>query len=644
MDPEAKLQAEKEGHEFGTFCFKGVDEISEISPDFWKPLKHQMEHLEITYEEGVVKEVPLPLSVKQMIQLQKNDAQAKSIVDKLRKEKDNAKMFILHDGVLCRLWMEEKETFRCTFVPQVLRDPLLVLAHNRNGHNGGRRTYMALKKMYYWQSMKREVFKHCKTCKECMLQNQANTSGEFKHFKVPEVPMQLICMDLVGPIYLVTSRGNHFIVTCIDMLTGFTIAVPIKDKMASTVCDAYRAHVYCIFGGSARILTDNGTEFKNEQMDELCRQLNMKRVYSPVYTPEANGRLEAWHHFFKACVAKHTHGNAAEWDEVVPLAGAAYNFFPCQASGESPFVLMFGRDPITPFAKLLEPAPRYLGDRGGHLKMDLLRKLYLLTAENVKRAREGRNPMEMTRQGNNFKVNDLVLVRDPTSGAFAPHYMPNYRIVAVHAPNRITVRDEKGNETVRRASHLKVCDWKQKITTMVPDQSKYDKFGRSTKLLIHPKDIPNLQFNRKSTNKGEISPDAEISMIRVNITSGRDEYGKIPPKQLPIKVSSDMFTDKEKSVDILDLCEESGEFSPKVQNQVQNQMSVEERVNQSSGSRRGFDKKGNRNTWFYSPMDCVSKWSQALKQGVSNSIGLERLHTPSTTAGESEKPNFSFFL
>ena len=44
------------------------------------------------------------------------------------------------------------------------------------------------------------------------------------------------------------------------MLTGFTIAVPIKDKMAKAVCDAYRAHVYCIFGGSARILTDNGTE------------------------------------------------------------------------------------------------------------------------------------------------------------------------------------------------------------------------------------------------------------------------------------------------------------------------------------------------------------------------------------------------
>ena len=601
-----------------------------------------------------MKEVHLPLSAKQMIQLQKNDAQAKNIVDKLRKEKDNAKMFIMHDGVLCRLWTEEKETFRCTFVPEVLRDPLLVLAHNQYSHNGGQRTYMALKKMYYWPGMKSDVFKHCKTCKECMLQNQANTSGEFKHFKVPKVPMQLICMDLVGPIFPVTSRGNRFILTCIDMLKGFTIAVPIKDKMAKTVCDAYRAHIYCIFGGSARILTDNGTEFENEQMDDLCKQLNVQRVYSPVYTPKANGKLEAWHRFFKACVAKHIRGNAAEWDEVVPLAGATYNFFPCQASGESPFVLMFGRDPITPFAKLLEPAPRYWGDHGGHLKMDLLRKLYLLTAENVKRAREGQDPMETTRQRNDFKVNDLVLVGDPTSGAFAPRYMPNYRIVAIRGPNRVTVRDEKGNESVRRASHLKVCDWKQKVASMTPEHDEYDRFGRSTKLLIHPKDIPNLQFDRKARNKGEISPDAETSMIDMNITSGRDEYGEIPPEQLPIKVSSDLSADKEKSVDILDFCEERGEFPPKVRNWVQNHMfnpskqyiagSVEDHVNQSNSGRCQHDDKDNGNTWFYSPMDCVSKWSKALKQGVTNSVGLEKIHTASTAAGESEKPDFSFFL
>ena len=83
MDPEAKLQPKKEGHEFGTFCFESISENGEISPSVWTPLKDIVEHLEITHDESAVKEVHLPLSTKQIIQLQKNDMEVRNIADKL---------------------------------------------------------------------------------------------------------------------------------------------------------------------------------------------------------------------------------------------------------------------------------------------------------------------------------------------------------------------------------------------------------------------------------------------------------------------------------------------------------------------------------------------------------------------------------
>ena len=112
-----------------------MNESDEISPDFWKPLKESIENIEVTHDENHAKEVKLPLMAEQMIHLQKNDGEARKIVEGLHKERTNAKMFILHEGVLCRLWTEERETFRCVFIPEVLRDPLLMLAHNQNGHN-----------------------------------------------------------------------------------------------------------------------------------------------------------------------------------------------------------------------------------------------------------------------------------------------------------------------------------------------------------------------------------------------------------------------------------------------------------------------------------------------------------------------------
>ena len=105
--------------------------------------------------------------------------------------------------------------------------------------------------------------------------------------------MEFICIDLVGPIHPPSSKGNKYVLTVIDMLTGFTMAVPIWNKNVETICKAYRDHVYCFFRGSSRILMDNCSEFKNQEMKQVCETLRVKHIFSPVYTPESKwtGRM-----------------------------------------------------------------------------------------------------------------------------------------------------------------------------------------------------------------------------------------------------------------------------------------------------------------------------------------------------------------
>ena len=55
----------------------------------------------------------------------------------------------------------------------------------------------------------------------------------------------------MGPIHPPSSQGNRYVLTVIDMLTGFTMLTPIKDKDADTICDAYRDNIYCTFGVAA---------------------------------------------------------------------------------------------------------------------------------------------------------------------------------------------------------------------------------------------------------------------------------------------------------------------------------------------------------------------------------------------------------
>ena len=455
---------------------------------------------------------------KQLQQLQKNDTYCRDVARKLHKDIELQKIFIKEEGVLYRLWIEDGRTFKCILVPQVLQDFMIILAHDYSSHNGSRRTYNCLKRQYYWPGIRKQIFRHCKKCKECVLQNQGQTEKSFGHFDLPDLPMEFICMDLVGPIHPLSSRGNKYVLTVIDMLTGFTIAVPIKNKNAETICDTYRDNIYCVFGGSSRMLTDNGSEFKNKEMQEVCDTLGLKHIFSPVYTPQSNGRLEGWHRFFKACIAKHIRGGGVEWDELVPLAVSAYNFFPCQSSKESPFVLMFGRDPITPIAKLLEPKPRYYGERGAALKMDTLRRLYMIVVQNIRKAREKLPKKE--EKPHQFKVNDMVLVKDPDTAVFEPRYQTNFRVTAIFGNNRIEVQDERGHKSVRRSAHVKYIDPSEKVEKQLLSEQVVKNYRRSSKLLLAEKDIPDLHFDIKDKKeKGDSSEQTEVMEI-IDVTTG----------------------------------------------------------------------------------------------------------------------------
>ena len=148
------------------------------------------------------------------------------------------------------------------------------------------------------------------------------------HFDVATFPMQFISMDLIGEFHPPTSKKHRYALTVICMLTGYVFCVPLKTKTAEEVIQAYIDHIYAKFGGSLKILSDNGTEFKNKLFEQIAKELGVDyKLYTPPYHPTSNGRIEGFHAFLKACIAKHV-APQLEWDALIPLACAAYNFIP----------------------------------------------------------------------------------------------------------------------------------------------------------------------------------------------------------------------------------------------------------------------------------------------------------------------------
>ena len=224
------------------------------------------------------------------------------------------------------------------------------------------------------------------------------------------------------------SKSHCYALTVVDMLTGFIFCAPLKSKKDEEIVQVCLNEVYYRFGGSRKILSDNGTEFKNKMFQEVSKKLGCEvRTYSPPHQPQSNGKNECFHKFLKACMGKHISKNL-EWDDVIPMATAAYNFFPYTSSRERPFFLMFGRDPLTGLQQLLGETIRYLGRDNNKLDLTALQNTYQLVAQNIQMARK-RSEVDELPAVQAFQPEELVTLRDHTAKAFDPKYKGEYQII-----------------------------------------------------------------------------------------------------------------------------------------------------------------------------------------------------------------------
>ena len=356
-------------------------------------------------------------------------------------------------------------------VPDVLKDCLLILAHDKQGHNGFRRTYASLKIRYHWKGMKKSVYQHCTNCQVCAKHNIKTQQLKNEHFSSPPQPMEFIVMDLIGEFQPASNKGNRFALTAVCMLTGFTFCIPLKSKCTEDVIKAYIDHICCTFGPSRKILTDNGTEFKNKHFTELFKKLRIEQKFTPIYSSQCNGRIEGFHKFLKATIAKQLE-TRVEWDDLVWKATAAYNFFPTESSGIAPFFLMFGCEAAVKHTLLESENPKYLGTNDGMINVGLITKLYNVVAHNLNEARKARdrNRKGITpKEPEELKIGDNILVRDHTSKAFQPKYK-DFCIVGLLEKNQVEIKDNHGHVTKVHHRDIKKIPMTEKVCKLYEEE------------------------------------------------------------------------------------------------------------------------------------------------------------------------------
>ena len=111
-----------------------------------------------------------------------------------------------------------------------------------------------------------------------------------QHLEVLKISMAVLAIDTIDPLPI-TSKGNRWGLTAICLPMSYVFSALMKKKSAENVVQAYLSGILAHKDGSVAILSENGTEFKNKDLNEVCDQLSMKRLFSNPFHPQGNAKM-----------------------------------------------------------------------------------------------------------------------------------------------------------------------------------------------------------------------------------------------------------------------------------------------------------------------------------------------------------------
>ena len=316
MDENIKPPPEEEGKEFGYFPFEEPPPVT--TQVIEEVIECEIGNINIQHTDPVEVNTDIHLTLKdeKLVKLHESNPHT----HQLRKQWENNNLdknaYTMENNILKQKTVNNGLFYTPIIVPDILKDCLLILAHDKQGHNGFRRTYTSLKNRYHWKGMMKSVHQHSTSYQVCAKHNIKTQQLKNEHFSSPPQPMEFIAMDLIGEFHPASIKGNRSALTAVCMLTGFTFCIPLKSKCAKDVIKAYIDHICCPFGPSRKILTDNRTEFRNKLWTEVVDKLKIEQKFTPIYSPQCSGRIEGFHKFLKATIAKQQE-TRVEWDNLV---------------------------------------------------------------------------------------------------------------------------------------------------------------------------------------------------------------------------------------------------------------------------------------------------------------------------------------
>ena len=270
----------------------------------------------------------------------------------------------MRQSVLSRRWEShdgQEIRWQIILPLKLFREATLEELHGgkTGGHFGVSRTLAKLKTRYYWSGMAADVRAWCRKCNVCAKRKSPaqKRRAPLRQYQVG-APMERVALDLVCPLPE-TERGNKWVLVIGDYFTKWMEAYALPDSKAETVAQAFVENFVCRYGVPQELHSDQGRNFESDVFTEMCKILAIKKTRTVAYNPKSDGLIERYNKTLINTVSMmlDPDRNQRDWDQQLPFTTFAYRSMPQESTGETPNMLMLGREVMLPVDLLAESPP-----------------------------------------------------------------------------------------------------------------------------------------------------------------------------------------------------------------------------------------------------------------------------------------------
>ena len=202
--------------------------------------------------------------------------------------------------------------------------------------------------------MDKDVNWWIRTCDVCQRRKRPTKEPKAPMTKyVSGFPNERVAMDVMGP-FIKSKNGNRYVLCMTDHFSKFSRAFAIPDQVAERVAKLFVREWVYMWGEPLSLHTDRGSNFESELMTQVCKLLHVSKTRTTAYHPQGNAQVERYNQTIADIVAKLTDKEEfTDWDEQLPIAVSAYNATEHSTTGFTPNKLMFNRELMHNFDKML---------------------------------------------------------------------------------------------------------------------------------------------------------------------------------------------------------------------------------------------------------------------------------------------------